>query len=248
MNTFIKLISKFHCLGVGNSLLDELVMEFLVNEEAGSSAAALSSVEEEAERSLLNGFINIGIIHDDVSRLTTELESDSLQVVDVGLTHNFVSDFGRSSEGNLVNILVLGKLGTDITLSGEDVNNTSGESSFVDQFSNSKSTEGSLLSGLDDSGASSSESWSNFPCHHEGGEVPGDNLGGNTNSFLSGELEVGSMDRSNFSHELISPGSVLSDLTLNEVDISSMSDGGMLTVIESLKRSKLFSVLSNEVS
>jgi hypothetical protein len=56
------------------------------------------------------------------------------------------------------------------------------------------------------------------------------------------------MDRSNFSHELISPGSVLSDLTLNEVDISSMSDGGMLTVIESLKRSKLFSVLSNEVS
>lgn len=237
MNTFSKLRSKFHCLGVGNSLLDELVMEFLVNEEAGSSAAALSSVEEEAERSLLNGFINVSIVHDDVSRLTTELESDSLQVVDVGLTHNFVSDFGRSSEGNLVDIGVLSELRSALTLTGEDVDNSLGESSFNGELGHAEAREGSLFGDLGDGGASSGKGGTPFPGSHEGGEVPGDDLGGNTDGLLLVVLEVRSVNWDNISEVLISPASVRSELTDDEVDIGGVGNADVLTIVEGFEGS-----------
>jgi hypothetical protein len=233
---------------VGGSSLNELIVDLLVNESAGSSAAALTSVEEQTEVSLLDGEVDVSVVHDDVGGLTTELEGDSLEVVGVGVTHNVISDFGRSGEGNLVDITMLSELRSAAALTGEDVDDTLGESSFVGDLSHAEGREGSLLSNLGDGDTSCGEGGSPLPGSHEGGEVPGDNLGGNTNGLVLVVLEVRSVNWDNISEVLISPASVGSELTDDKVDISSLGNADVLTVVEGFEGSKLISVLLKEIS
>lgn len=212
LDTFLELRSKLEGRGIGSGLLNEFIVDLLVNESAGSSAAALSGVEEEREVSLLDGEVNVGIVHDDVGGLTTELEGDSLEVMGVRVAHDVVSDFSRSGEGNLVNIGVLGEVRSARSLTGEDVDNTFRESSLDGELSHLEGGERSLLSNLGDGNTSSSEGGSPFPGSHEGGEVPGDDLSANTDSLESVVLEVGTVNGDNISEVLISPASVGSEL------------------------------------
>jgi len=231
LNTLSELTSESQLRGVRGSSLNELVIDLLVDESAGSSAAALTGVEEQTEVSLLDCEVNVSIVHDDVGGLTTELEGDSLEVVGVRVTHDVISDFGRSSEGNLVDIGVLSELRSALTLTGEDVDNSLGESSFNGELGHAEGREGSLFSNLGDGDTSSGKGGTPFPGSHEGGEVPGDDLSGNTDRFLFVVLEVRSVNWDNISEVLISPASIRSELTDNKVDISSVSNANMLTIV-----------------
>jgi hypothetical protein len=142
LDTFLELRSELEGSGISGRLLNELIVDLLVNKSAGSSAAALSGVEEEREVSLLDGEVNVSIVHDDVGGLTTELEGDSLEVMGVRVTHDVVSDFSRSGEGNLVDIGVLGEVRSARSLTGEDVDNTFGESSLDGELSHMRAERG----------------------------------------------------------------------------------------------------------
>ena len=52
--------------------------------------------------------IHIGIGEDDVGALAAELERDALEIGVCGGFHDQMADFGRTGEGDLVDIHVLG--------------------------------------------------------------------------------------------------------------------------------------------
>ena len=58
-------------------------------------------VEEETESRPGDGLVDVGIVEDNVGRLSSELESDGFQVGSGGSLHDLSSDSGRSREGDL---------------------------------------------------------------------------------------------------------------------------------------------------
>lgn len=64
---------------------------------------------------------------------------------------------------------------------GEDVDNTGREASFLGELGGVESTERSLLGALENDNVSASQGWTNFPCPHEEGEVPWDDLTADAN-------------------------------------------------------------------
>lgn len=70
----------------------------------------------------------ISIVVDNVGRLSSEFESDVLQVGLGSGGHNLTTDSGRTSESDLFNLEVRRDGGTDsVSVTGNDVDDTSGK-------------------------------------------------------------------------------------------------------------------------
>jgi len=117
-----------------------------------------------------DGIVDIGIIKDDVGTLSTELKRDLLQVTVCGLFENLLSDSGRTSECDLVDSWRGSKgLSDGRTVTDNDVDDTSGDTSLLDELGHVHGSEGGQLGGLHDDGTTGSE------C---GGDLPGEHVKG----------------------------------------------------------------------
>lgn len=161
---------------------DELVVDTLLDVDTRASTAALSVVEVNTEVDPRDGLLDIGVVEDDVGRLSTELQGDLLQVRGGSSLHDSASNQGRASEGDLVDVHVGGQGSTGgLAETGDDVENTRGEASLLDEVGEHKSRQRCLLSRLHDDCVTRAQSRANLPGEHEQREVPGDDLGANTN-------------------------------------------------------------------
>ena len=161
--------------------LDELVVDLFLNVDTRSSAAALSVVEVDTKVDPVDGLVDVGIGEDNVGRLATKLEGDLLQVGASSRLHDLATDNGGTSESNLVNAHVGGHGSTsDLTETGNDVDDTRRETSLLDECAGNVGGEGGLLSSLQDDGVTGSDGRTNLPCPHEQGEVPGNDLTADT--------------------------------------------------------------------
>lgn len=82
--------------------VEEFVVDSLLDVDPRSGTAALSVVEEQSEGGPRDGLLEVGVVEDNVGRLSSELESHVLEVGRSGGLHDDTSDEGRSSEGELV--------------------------------------------------------------------------------------------------------------------------------------------------
>jgi hypothetical protein len=117
--------------------------------------------------SVCDGIVDIGIIKDDVGTLSTELERNLLQVTVCGLFEDLLSDSGRTSEGDLVDSRRRSKgLTNSRTVTDNDVDDTSGDTSLLDELGHVQGCEGGQLGRLHDDGTSGSECGSDLPREH----------------------------------------------------------------------------------
>ena len=79
LGLLIEGISDHSSRGALGGSLNKLIINLLVNKDSASSDAALALVEEKGKLSLLNGQFHVSVVHNNVRRFATELESDSLQ-------------------------------------------------------------------------------------------------------------------------------------------------------------------------
>jgi hypothetical protein len=159
-------------------LLDEVVVDALLDVDTGSGAAGLAVVEEDTKVDPRDGVINVGILEDDVGRLAAKLEGDLLQVGRGGGLEDCAANDGGTGESDLVDVHVRGEGGTgDLTETGDDVDDTRGEASFLDECGSNESTKRSLFGTLQDDCVTAGNGRADLPCPHEKGEVPGNNLG-----------------------------------------------------------------------
>jgi hypothetical protein len=108
----------------------------------------------------------------------TMLEGDLLQVGRGGGLEDCATNDGGTGESDLVDVHVRGEGGTsDLTETGDDVDDTRGEASFLDECGSDEGTKRGLFGTLQDDCVTASNGRANLPCPHEQGEVPGDDLG-----------------------------------------------------------------------
>src|SRR5579859_2863927 len=70
---------------------------------------------------------------------------------------------------------------------GHDVNDSFRNAGFEEQLAQTERRKGSLLGGLEDDAVAGGEGGAEFPCGHEEGEIPRDNLGNNADGLTQGE-------------------------------------------------------------
>ena len=162
--------------------LKELVVDLLLDVDTRTGAAALSVVEVDTKVDPVDSLVDVGISEDNVRALTTKLERNLLQVGASSSLHDLATDNSGTSEGDLVNAHVSGHGGTgDLTETGNDVDNTRGKASLLDQCAGNVSRKRSLLSGLQDDCVTGGDGGTDLPCPHEDREVPGNDLTADTN-------------------------------------------------------------------
>lgn len=178
------LVERVADLVLSSALLEggqELVVDALLDEDTGTSAAALAVVVVNTEVDPVDGILDVGVIENDVGGLATKLEGNLLEVGGGSGLHDGSANDSGASKGDLVNVHVGGEGGAgSLAESRDQVENTSGEASLLNKLSENKSRQRSLLSSLHNDTVTSGQSRSNLPCQHQKREVPGDNLTANT--------------------------------------------------------------------
>ncbi len=87
--------TKLNALGLLRHGVDEFRIDFLFDEDAAAGGADFALIDKHAEECAVNGGFPIGAIEENVGRLATELESDTLEGVRGAPDDNF-PDSGRS--------------------------------------------------------------------------------------------------------------------------------------------------------
>jgi hypothetical protein len=142
----------------------ELVVDGLVDEDTGSSTAALAMVKVYTKVDPRDSVLEVGVWENNIGRLSSKLESDLLQVTLGRSLQDLATDQGRTSEGNLVNIHVRGDSGTGNTTETRDnVDNTRRETSLLNKSGSVQSRERSLFSSLENNSVTSRNSGTNLP-------------------------------------------------------------------------------------
>ena len=111
---------------------DDLIEDRTLDVETRAGAAALSVIEEDGAGRAGDCAIEIGILEDYVWRLAAEFERDLLEVAGRGVNDE-LADFGRSGEGDLVDLVVRGERGAGgFSVAGNDVDDAIGKSGFAE--------------------------------------------------------------------------------------------------------------------
>merc|ERR1740130_1085623 len=89
-----------------NDLLHEFIVYVLVYEDAAGGATALAHVDEEADMCGDRRLVQVCVVADDQSRLSTKLKRDCLQICLACSNYDFVTDGGTASEGDFLDVHV----------------------------------------------------------------------------------------------------------------------------------------------
>lgn len=151
-------------LGARLERREELVVDILLDEDAGAGAAALAVVVVDAEVDPGDGLLDVGVVEHDVGGLAAELEGDLLEVGAGGSLHDLAADDGGAGEGNLVNVHVGGDGGTgDLAEAGDEVEDTGREAGLLDEVGEDESGQRGLLGGLHDDGVTGGQGGADLP-------------------------------------------------------------------------------------
>ncbi len=88
--------------------------------------ADLARIREAGPEQLLGNFRNVGIGQHDRRVVPAEFQGDALQIA-AGTFHDLLAGRGRTGEGNLVDIRVLGDQRAKAVLTGNDVDHSGGQ-------------------------------------------------------------------------------------------------------------------------
>ena len=116
----------------------------------------------------VNGLFEIRVVEDDGWTLSTELESDVLEVTLGSCLHDLPANEGGTGEGDLLDTAVLADgLANALSVSDDEVEDSRREAGFVDHLGHHESGEGSELGGLHNDGVSGGESGADLPAYHQ---------------------------------------------------------------------------------
>ena len=93
-------VADLQGLGGGRELVDELLIDLLLHQEARRRDADLAGIAELARRQHLHGRVDIGVLEDDARRMAAELHGGALHV-QARERRELLADRGRAREGHL---------------------------------------------------------------------------------------------------------------------------------------------------
>jgi hypothetical protein len=139
-------ITDDHSLSSGNGFFTEFIVDVVMDKQSGSSAAALTLVEEKSNMRLLNGHIDVSIVANDIWRFSTKFKSDSLKVVWVRVSHDLVTGCSGTSECNFLDAWMSADGLANVSHSWKNLDNSVWESNFSGPSTNLQCSQGGPLS------------------------------------------------------------------------------------------------------
>lgn len=164
VGALLERVADLVLLSTSLECFQELVVDGLVDEDAGSSTAALAVVEVDTKVNPGDSVLEVGVWENNIGRLSSKLESDLLQVTLGRSLQDLTTDQGRTGESNLVNIHVRGDSGTgNTTETRDDVDNARWETSLLDKSGSVQRRKRGLFSSLEHDSVTSRNSGTNLP-------------------------------------------------------------------------------------
>ena len=145
----------------GSSRAMKRVVDRPLHQNAGTGAAVLAGVVEDAVGGPGGGQLHVGVGEDDVGALAPELERDPLHLVGTA-GHDGPPDLGRAGEADLAH----GRVGHEAlpdhaALAGQDLEDPFGESGLQGQLSDAQRAERGQLGRLEDHGVAGGQRGAN---------------------------------------------------------------------------------------
>ena len=198
-------------------------------------------IEEDGTRRTRNGDVEIGVLQDDVRRLAAELERDLLQVIGCGLNDE-LADLRRAGERHLVDPRMRRQCRAGgFAETGDDVHHPVGKSRLLDQFAEPQRGERRLLGRLQNHGAAGGERRPEFPCRHQQGEVPRDDLAHHTNRLTQrvgvelGPRGIGHRNRDGVAFNLGGPSGHVMEEVRRQRHVSGAGNPKRLPIVPGLR-------------
>ncbi len=203
---------------------DQILGNAFLHQQARARTANLPLIEPDSVDQSLDCAIQVGIVEDDERRLSSQLKRQTFGSC-CGGAANGASDFGGTGERNFVHVGMFHQCLAGRAVSGNDVDDTGGQSGLLTKFSEGERGQRSEFRGLQHDCVSGGESRSNLPRRHEQREIPGDNLPYDTTSFVLRKLLL----------EKLRPARMVVEVPRYQgnVDVTTLADG--LAVVHRLQ-------------
>lgn len=228
-------------------LLDDLVQPFLAlsdQDNSGQGHTSLSGGSECGTDDGVDGVLSVSVWQDDAVVLGSHIDLHSLEGLG-SLLVDVVSGLVSSDEGDGLDIGVLGDVLGGVETSVDELEDTLGDSDFLDELGQVDGGVGDSFGRLEDEGVSESDGVREHPQWDHAGEVEWSNTSTNSQGESVGVAVNTSGDvREGFSHvDVGQSAGVLNDLE-SSGDVSS-GIGDSFSVFLSDELSQLFHISSN---
>ena len=171
-----------------------------------------------------------------------------------GSVDDQLADFGRSREGDLVDVGMRSQRSScRLAIAGDDVDHAFGESGFHDQFAQTQRGERSLLRRLQHDGAAGGQRRTKFPRGHQQREVPRNDLADDSDRLaqrvrkILRARRVGNREWNRVAFDLGRPSRHVAEQIDRQRDVSSLRDVERLAVVEALDVAELLGMLFEQV-
>ncbi len=156
-----------------------LIRNRFLNEQSRSRATDVALIEEDPVDDAFDHLVDRCVFEDDVRTLTTEFEGQVLGARCDALLDE-ATNLRGSSERDLVDAGVFDQRRTSGTVPGDDVDDPAREFRLLEDLRQHQCRERRCFGWLQDAGVPRRQSGSQLPRGHEEGEVPRDDLAGDT--------------------------------------------------------------------
>ena len=159
--------------------LDELVVERVGQEQAGTRLTHLAGVHAAGEQRPVDRGLDVGVVEHDVGPLAAQLERDFLHIRG-RQAHDLATHGGRAGEGDLAHVGMRSQPRPDRGIAGHDVEDAGRQPTLLADPRELKEGEWGLLIGPHHTGVPGGQCRPQLPDGQEQREVPGHDPGANS--------------------------------------------------------------------
>ena len=227
-------------------VLDELVVDVLVHEDAAAGAADLALVEQDAQLHAVEHHVPLGVGEDDVGGFAAELKRRGDQALRRRARH-VAADLGRAGEREFgdTGIVedVLSGLGT---AAGDHVEHAGGND-VLGQTRELEHRQARGRGGFEHGAVARGEHGSELPCRHEEREVPGNDLADDADGLMQHERHHVAGQHVGLAGVGEQAAGEVAEVVdrVRDVDGARLADG--LAVVERLDKGEMLGVLLDDV-
>ena len=209
------------------SFAQEFSSDALLHEKPGSGAADLALIEPDRIDDTFNGSIEISIFMNDEGRLAAQFQRKLLARTGGGLADE-PADFGRTGEGDLVDIGMINECRTRLAVACDDVDDARRQACLAADFGEGQGRERREFGGLQDHGVTGGEGGCDLPGQHEQREIPRNDLPAHADRLIAGK----------FVGDHLGPAGVMIEMAGDErnIDITGLTD--RLAIVHRLEHRK----------
>ena len=242
----VERVAHLHAARLLGERVDEVVVDRLLDEDAGARLAALAGGVVDRPDRARDRRVEVGVREDEVRALAAELERQPLDRLGAE-PHDLAARLRRAGERDLVDAGVLDEIGARRrTVAGDDVDRAGGKADLGRELGEAQRRHGRLRIRLQDDRAAGRERGRELPRRHQQRVVPRHDLAGDADRLLQRVGEERAADRVGAAGDRADRGSEEAEV-LDRAEELGLRRGDRLADVARLELRQLLAVRGDRV-